>query len=110
MLFPLQQLHRGQRYAGSRFASISGRVLRMSAGVAPPRRAVATAYCMFARPTGECASVEQTSVIPAADGVPDVLGAEVEADRQPVDLDRDIVLERDLEDPVEVDARSRAGG
>ena len=72
-------------------------------GVAPPRRAVATAYCMFASPRGRVRVRRADERDPGPHGVADVLGAQVEAEREPVDLQRDVVLERDLEDPVEVE-------
>ena len=65
---PVRQpgVSRPARRPGPHQRALTCRVLMTSAGVAPPRRAVATAYCMFARPAGECASVEQTSAIPAS--------------------------------------------
>ena len=78
-------------------------MLRTSAAVAQPRRAVGTESVMFASPRTECASVEQTIRTPAAQRVADVLAAQVEAVGQPVDLDRDALLERDLEHALEVE-------
>ena len=47
-------------------SSSSERVLRMSAAVAQPRRAVATESAMFPSPRTECASVEQHTGTPAS--------------------------------------------
>ena len=82
-------------------------MLTTSAAVAQPRRAVWTASSMLPSPSGECASVEQT-ICTRRDRVADVLAAEVEPVRQPVDLDRDALLERDLVDALEVDGVLRA--
>ena len=78
-------------------------MLRTSAAVAPPRRAVWTERIMFSRPRIEWASVEQTIGTPAADRLPHVVAAQVEARGQAVDLDRDPLLERDLEHALEVE-------
>ena len=58
---------------------------------------------MFASPAGRVRVRRADERDPGADGVSDVFGAQVEANRQPVDLDGDVVLERDLEDSVEVE-------
>ena len=78
-------------------------MLTTSAAVAQPRRAVATESSMLPSPRTECASVEQTIGTPAAQRVADVLAAEVEPGGEAVDLERDAVLERDLEHALEVE-------
>ena len=50
----------------------------MSAAVAQPRRAVATASCMFPSPRTECASVEHTIGTPASIADSDVHIPQVE--------------------------------
>ena len=65
---------------------------------------------MLPRPSVECASVEQTIRTPARERLADVLAAEVEPGGEAVDLERDAVLERDLEDALEVERVLRAGG
>ena len=58
---------------------------------------------MFPSPRVECASVEHTIGTPASSAQPHVLVAEVEPGGEPVHLERDAGLERDLEHPLEVE-------
>ena len=63
---------------------------------------------MFPSPRIEWASVEQTISQAGAQRLADVRPAEVEARGQAVDLDRDALLERDLEHALEVERVLRA--
>ena len=58
---------------------------------------------MFPSPRTECASVEQTIFTPAASASRTWPADEVEPVRQAVHLQRDARLERDLEDPLQVE-------
>ena len=77
--------------------SDSGRVLTTSAAVAQPRRAVCTASRMFSRPRTECASVEHDDRDAGLDRQLDLRSRQVEPVGQPVRLERDARLQRDLE-------------
>ena len=81
-----------------------------SLAVAQPRRAVATASTMLPSPRTEWASVETTIRTPASTASRASSPREVEPVGEPVDLERDTVLERDLEHCLEVERVLAAGG
>ena len=86
-----------------RAANLAGGCSARPPPVAHPRRAVATESSMLASPRIECASVEQTSLTPGLDRLPHVDVAQVEPVGQAVHLERDVLLERDLDQPVDVE-------
>ena len=79
-------------------------MLSTSAAVAPAApRGVRRRTCMLSSPRMECASVEQTSFTPAASASRTCSPLRSSRDGETVDLERDVVLERDREDAVEVE-------
>ena len=85
-------------------------VLRTSAAVAQPRRAVATESRMFCRPRTECASVEHVIGTPARIASRTCSALRSIRSGSPFVSTAVPVLERTLRTPLEVDARSAGGG
>ena len=73
---------------------------------------------MFSSPRDRVRVGRADDLDAGAQRVADVLAAQIEPEREAVDLERDPLLERDLEDPVEVervlgpavDVAARSGG